>query len=278
MGSLLEQQKAFKKRLAAQPVIQRAHVAGPPPPNLYTPIPSQLQDILEPAKKKQKIKKVLPEASPAVGGRHTLSMVYTVINFLKSVEEPQTADDLKRHVGADLDVNPELYQTLTQNNKIDYDTKTHMFSYRPAYNIKTKEDLLALLQEKQDEGGMEVRELKDSYIDVKGVVEELAEAGQIYIIRNKDETPRILFYNDARLNCDFDADFKQMWHDLRAPDETDLPAELDKAGLKTMEVFEKKAKSDEPKHKKSKARNRKVKITNTHLEGIDLTQDYVAPR
>ena len=26
--------------------------------------------------------------------------------------------------------------------------------------------------------------------------------------------------------------------------------------------------------KKSKQRNRKVKITNTHLEGIDLTKDY----
>ncbi|KAK9723078.1 transcription factor TFIIE beta subunit, TFIIEB, Tfa2, variant 2 [Basidiobolus ranarum] len=205
-------------------------------------------------------------------------MVYTVINFLKSVEEPQTAEDLKRHVNADLDANPELYRTLTQNNKIDYDSKNHTFSYRPAYNIKTKEDLLALLQEKKDEGGMEVRELKDSYIDVKGVVEELAESGQVYIIRNKDDTPRILFYNDPRLNCNFDAEFKQMWHELRAPDETDLPAELDKAGLKTMEVFEKKSKSDEPKNKKSKARNRKVKITNTHLEGIDLTQDYVAPR
>ncbi|ORX80289.1 hypothetical protein K493DRAFT_320910 [Basidiobolus meristosporus CBS 931.73] len=224
------------------------------------------------------MKKAIPDASSTPGGRHTLSMVYTVINFLKSVEEPQTAEDLKRHVNADFEANPELYRTITQNNKIDYDPKNHTFSYRPAYNIKNKEDLLALLQEKKDEGGMEVRELKDSYIDVRGVVEELVETGQVYVIRNKDNTPRILFYNDARLNVDFDADFKQMWHELRAPDETDLPAELEKAGLKTMEVFEKKAAVDDSKQKKAKARNRKVKITNTHLEGIDLTQDYVAPK
>lgn len=46
------------------------------------------------------------------------------------------------------------------------------------------------------------------------------------------------------------------------------------AGLKTMEVFEKKV-ITEPKQKKSKTRNRKGKITNTHLQNLDLTVDYV---
>jgi hypothetical protein len=46
------------------------------------------------------------------------------------------------------------------------------------------------------------------------------------------------------------------------------------AGLKTMEVFEKKV-ITEPKQKKAKNRSRKGKITNTHLQNLDLTVDYV---
>jgi hypothetical protein len=35
-----------------------------------------------------------------------------------------------------------------------------------------------------------------------------------------------------------------MWSEIAIPDETDLPKELENAGLKTMEVFEKKLVSD----------------------------------
>jgi transcription initiation factor TFIIE subunit beta len=35
-----------------------------------------------------------------------------------------------------------------------------------------------------------------------------------------------------------------MWSEIRIPDETDLPKALETAGLKTMEVFEKKVTSE----------------------------------
>jgi transcription initiation factor TFIIE subunit beta len=35
-----------------------------------------------------------------------------------------------------------------------------------------------------------------------------------------------------------------MWSEIAIPDETDLPKELENAGLKTMEVFEKKLVSE----------------------------------
>jgi hypothetical protein len=39
-------------------------------------------------------------------------------------------------------------------------------------------------------------------------------------------------------------EFKKMWSEIRIPDETDLPKALETAGLKTMEVFEKKVTSE----------------------------------
>lgn len=39
-------------------------------------------------------------------------------------------------------------------------------------------------------------------------------------------------------------EFKKMWAEIPIPDETDLPKALEVAGLKTMEVFEKKVTSE----------------------------------
>jgi len=121
---------------------------------------------------------------------------------------------------------------------------------------------------------MEFKDLKDSYSKLDEVVDHLDLTGQILVIRKRDDVPRILFWNDAEYNTPVDNDFKTMWAGTKVPLETDLPKELERAGLKTMEVFEKKI-SAEPKQKKPKGRNRKLKITNTHLVGIDLSTDYV---
>jgi len=127
-----------------------------------------------------------------------------------------------------------------------------------------------------DDGGMDMRDLKDSLSKVPTAVEELIQSQQILAICSKDNAPKTLFHNEMQLDIRLEPDFKEMWHSLKIPDETDLPRELEKAGLKTMEVFEKKVAKAEPKLKKAKQRNRRVKITNTHLEGIDLTKDYDA--
>lgn len=69
-------------------------------------------------------------------------------------------------------------------------------------------------------------------------------------------------------------EFRDIWHRLRIPDEIDLPKELEKAGLTHMQVFDKKGPGDIPKRKPVR-RNRKMKITNTHMKGLDLTKDFV---
>ncbi|KAI9311951.1 hypothetical protein BX666DRAFT_879816 [Dichotomocladium elegans] len=203
-----------------------------------------------------------------------MSQLYKVINFLKNCEEPQSVVSIISRTQVDITKNPSLWAKLVDNDKIEYNTVNKTFSYKPAYSIKSKEDLLDLLIKKRDEGGMDYRELKDSYSKLSDAVEELANEGQILVIRNKDGNPRVLFYNEMQYNTPIDEEFRKMWSEIEIPDETDLPKALENAGLKTMEVFEKKVVA-EPKLKRSKTRNRKFKITNTHLSNIDLSRDYV---
>jgi transcription initiation factor TFIIE subunit beta len=269
----------FKKRLADQPLIKRAVVTpiasqddGP----IYTgsnanPNNNGLQVFSSSKKKKTE---VYSQPQDTGSGKHINSLLLNAINFLKTVDDPQTVDDLRRKGGVDLDAKPELYNLLKLNDKVAYDTRDHTFAYKPTYHIKNKEDLLALLEKRKGEGGMDYKELKDSYSKLLEAVNELASEGRILVVKNKDGAPRVLFWNDQRYNTAMDQEFRDIWHRLRIPDEIDLPKELEKAGLTHMQVFDKKGPGDIPKRKPVR-RNRKMKITNTHMKGLDLTKDFV---
>ncbi|KAJ3092945.1 hypothetical protein HK102_000039 [Quaeritorhiza haematococci] len=175
-------------------------------------------------------------------------------------------DELIRKLAFDVFANRELFSMLTNNEKISYDPATKTFTYKPTYNIRTKEDLLQLLKENREFGGMEAKELKDSYADLNTAIKELEEAGQIIVIRNKDNAPKLLYPNEPSLS-------------IKISEEPGvLTSELEKAGLKTMEVFSTRPKTQNKAKGKSRRGNRKMKITNTHLEGIDLTKEFVAPK
>jgi len=208
--------------------------------------------------------------------RNISQQLYEVIAYLKTVDEPQTADDLKKFAQIDVYSSEDLYRNLTNNNKITFDPEKETFAYKPVYDIKNKDDLLKLVREHK---AMEVKELKDSYSKLTETIKELEEEGSILVIYNKTKgTPMVIYPNDKSFNVETDEVFKDLWHSLKVPAAEDLSKELEKAGLKSMEVYESKINPKNKVKKKSKQRNRKVKITNTHLEGIDLTKDYVVEK
>lgn len=59
--------------------------------------------------------------------------------------------------------------------------------------------------EKREDGGMEFNYLKESNAKLGDMVEELADEGQILVVRNKEGNPRVLFYNDMQYNTPIDA-------------------------------------------------------------------------
>jgi transcription initiation factor TFIIE subunit beta len=43
---------------------------------------------------------------------------------------------------------------------------------------------------------MEVKELKDSWTGVTTLIEDLEKLGSLFIIRNKDGSPKMVYYNE----------------------------------------------------------------------------------
>ncbi|CAO3704006.1 unnamed protein product [Rhizopus stolonifer] len=243
------QLKSFKKSQTAstEVSVKRAGQAPPPPANdlkrAFGFISNNTKASFDGAKRKKK-STVYSQPANTGTGQHAMSQLYTVIQFLKDNDHPQFVVSIASRTKVDIAKNPALWEKLVHNEKIEYDSVNNVFSYKPTYQIKSKEDLLTLLVTKKKEGGMDYKDLKDSYSKLGSAVEELAGEGVILVVRNKDGNPRVLFYNEAQYNTSIDADFKKMWSEISIPDETDLPKALEEAGLKTMEVFEKKITSE----------------------------------
>ncbi|KAJ1656268.1 transcription factor TFIIE beta subunit, TFIIEB, Tfa2 [Dispira simplex] len=286
MSSLLRQSTDFKKRLASQPTLKR-HIIHRPVGDIPQPVAKKPKGESFFREQRGRISTATsapvshmssPRGNEAVATplRPTGTMVYDVISHLKSASTPQTAQEIEQALGIEITSNEELHRCLVENGKVIYDSEAKTFAYKPAYDIRSADDLLELLQSRANQTGTDLRDLRDSYINVRDVAEPLIREGKVLATRNKDNVPRMLYYNThPELKLSVTPDFKTMWHELKVPDEADLAKELNRAGLKQMEVFEKKVIKPESKSKRAKQRNRRVKITNTHLEGIDLTKDYV---
>lgn len=86
-----------------------------------------------------------------------------------------------------------------------------------------------------------------------------------------------MYYNDKRLSVSLELEFRNMWTALAIPDPAELANELEKgmlsntAGLKpARQVRDVVA----PKQKQKTRRKTRFRLTNTHLQGVDLTQDF----
>lgn len=77
-----------------------------------------------------------------------------------------TKEEISECTGIDTNGNSDLWAALVDNPKLNFDEGKNVFQYKPEYNIKSKEDLLAILREHTSMGGIDVRELVKSWVDV----------------------------------------------------------------------------------------------------------------
>ncbi|KAI9228467.1 MAG: hypothetical protein DHS80DRAFT_15526 [Piptocephalis tieghemiana] len=202
-----------------------------------------------------------------------------ITRFLRTTPEPQTIDQIAQSLGLDLKLDDELFKKVSSNTKIIFDPENVTFTYKPEHDVKSKQDLLDLLQRRRLEGGgMLVEDFKDSYLNIKEAMAELEKDGKILIVRKKDGYPRMLFYNDTVYNTPMATEFKELWNRYKMPMEAEMVAELEAAGHKTLRVRDSGPRRHETQMKRGITRTRKVKLTNTHLAGIvDLSKDYAPP-
>lgn len=167
------------------------------------------------------------------------------------------------------------------------------------YHARTPEELEHEIRVRgRDGGGLSIKQLKEGFPDVVTHIEELEKKGTVLVTRNpKDNSAKFVFWNEiteeqggSRVDegalyfplCEdtlnFVVEFRALWSTLKTPVEADLVKALEKDGLQA--TLSEASPSKQPlkkKGKKPKATNRVGKITNTHIEGVDLTKDYVRP-
>ncbi|KAL2912367.1 transcription factor TFIIE beta subunit, TFIIEB, Tfa2 [Polyrhizophydium stewartii] len=259
----MESSKAeMRQRMLAQPIIKKRNIA-------QTPNEAGRETI--------EVKNVKRDgaALPLYSSDYkTVSQkLFDLIQLLRAEERPLTNNDIIRKLAMDVSQDEQLLAAIIENQRIHYDPRAGTLEFKPQYRIKCKEDLLALLKASRGISVMEVKELRESCNSLQTYIDQLLVDREILVVPGKDGLPRVLYYNDVQMNVKVSQEFQDMWNTLPPPPEMDLPKELEKAGLKSMEVIE--MKKEQTKAKAKARRKARFRLTNTHLEGVDLTQEYV---
>lgn len=196
--------------------------------------------------------------------KHINTYIHEILNYLKNSSSQVTFSELYSKLRIDIHSNGHLIKALQKNEKIKMTNNTIEYLY--AYNIQTEEDLLKILNESQE--GIEMVKLKDNKCNIDNIIEKCRNEEKLIILKDLDNA-EVCFYNDTY--CDKpDKDIIDLWTQIKIPGYQDLLRELNTVGLKSekKEIVKRKA---IPKKIKSKKYRRNIKITNTHVKGLDLS-------
>ncbi|KAH9964900.1 transcription initiation factor IIE subunit beta [Russula dissimulans] len=259
-------------------------------------------------KKKKRPKATIVYSQPADTGTGTdvnTQLLYA-INHLKANNGPMRLDDLAIRTQTPLDTDSILFEKFRAHERVEFDPKTNLYSFKHDYNFRSKAALLTEIQRATRRGGgISVRTLKESWKDAPGAIQELEEEGEVFVTRTlKDNQMRMVFWNELKADLadlaeegpeavrkrdaskngtglSVEQEFYDLWHNLIVPNDVDLLKQLQSGGLQetASEAPMIKGPVGKKKGKKSATRQRTARLTNTHLKGmgIDLSKDYVAP-
>ncbi|KAG0699215.1 hypothetical protein DFH29DRAFT_1015604 [Suillus ampliporus] len=281
--SLGKDADAFKRILHRQDYT--SWHSQPVPLNSSTPVPAPVtaaastSDATPSTTKKKRPKTNIVYSQPADTGTGTnvnTQLVYA-IDHLKSTHNPMRIQDIAIVTDTPLDTDMVLLEKFKSHDRIQWDPKTDLYSYRHEFSFRNKVALLTEIQRQTRKGGgIPVRALKESWKEAPQAIEELEKEGE-------DGQLRMVFWNEIKPDDEsggkqVEKEFFDLWHALKVPNDVDLlKAAARRHGLQATaeEALIPKAPNLKKKGKRAAPRQRQAKITNTHLRGeIDLSRDY----
>ncbi|KAJ3711829.1 hypothetical protein DFJ43DRAFT_1107212 [Lentinula guzmanii] len=281
MSKLAQDAAAFKSVLQRQDYT--SWHSQPPP------IEKSSEQETAPSSKKKRPKSNIVYSQPADTGTGTnvnTQLVYAV-NHLKSTHNPMRLQDLAILTSTPLDTDHVLMEKFKAHDRVVWDPKTDLYSYKHEFNFRNKAALLTEIQRQTRKGGgIPVRALKESWKEAPAAIEELEAEGEVLVTRTtKDGQLKMVFWNEIKPTEEsggmlVEQEFLDLWHELKVPNDVDLLKQLSSDGLQATTAAAgpaPKGPSTKKKGKKGSApRTRQVRMTNTHLKGdIDLSKDYV---
>ncbi|KIK39812.1 hypothetical protein CY34DRAFT_807818 [Suillus luteus UH-Slu-Lm8-n1] len=269
------------------PLNSTSSAAATPAPVPAPITASTSESTSTPSAKKKRPKTNIVYSQPADTGTGTnvnTQLVYA-IDHLKSTHNPMRLQDIAIVTNTPLETDAVLLEKFKSHDRILWDPKTDLYSYRHEFSFRNKAALLTEIQRQTRKGGgIPVRALKESWKEAPLAIEELEKEGDVLVTRTvKDGQLRMVFWNEIKPDDEsggkqVEKEFFDLWHSLKVPNDVDLLRALHAEGLQATaeETPIPKAPSNmKKKGKRSAPRQRQAKITNTHLKGeIDLSRDY----
>lgn len=197
--------------------------------------------------------------------KHLNSYIHSIISHIKQTAKPCSFTDINKNLKINLYQNPLILAALKKNPKIIIEND--MVTFKPAYQILNKSDLLSVVKNARCREGIELNELLDCPTDINGFIAELISENKIFMIKDMDGS-QIVFYNVLVMPKASD-EVRELWSKVKVPDYQEVKRELKNAGLKSGNE-EKTKKYVVENKKKVKRFNRKIKITNTHVKDLNL--------
>ncbi|KAG5646178.1 hypothetical protein DXG03_004231 [Asterophora parasitica] len=278
MSKLAKDSAAFKSVLKRQDYT--SWHSQPPPASEPQASASPTPEVSSsPKKKRPKTNIVYSQPADTGTGTNINTQLVYAVNHLK---------DIAIVTNTPLDTDHALLEKFKAHDRIAWDPKTDLYSYKHEFNFRNKAALLVEIQRQTRKGGgISVRALKESWKEAPAAIEELEKEGEVLVTRTvKDGQLRMVFWNEIKPTEDsggvaVEKEFNDLWHSLKVPNDVDLLRQLASEGLQVTnaETLAPKAPATKKKGKRGGApRQRQVRITNTHMKGeIDLSRDYVAP-
>jgi transcription initiation factor TFIIE subunit beta len=264
MSNLLDNLNAFKSKVKTAPVLSTRTIKSPTPP-----VPQKRRLLENDDDDNKDIKRPSMDNS----GTHLSTKLLLAVDYIKSKAKPVSIDALLSYLNLNDDTQgSKLVNLLINLDKMSYDKTNKTLEYVSIHNIKSKDELLSFLRNQPTFKGISVKELKDGWNGCIDAINELEEEDTILVQRTKkDNSPRLVWANVGGPLGIIDEEFVKSWQNVKLPERSELPGKLAKLGLKPASVDPNTIKKDVQQETK-KRKQRKGKITNTHMAGI--LRDY----
>lgn len=213
----------------------------------------------------------LQSSQNSISKSHDSSKLLWATEYIQKKGKPVPMNELMDYLS--LGPNDKVIDLLKKLEKIQYDSTKNSFKYISTYDVHSASELLKLLKSQVTFKGISCKELKDGWPQCDETINQLEDESKILVLRTKkDRTPRYVWYNYGGDLHRIDDEFIKMWENVQLPQFSELPRKLQDLGLKPASVDPASVKRQTANVEVKKKKQRRGKITNTHMAGI--LKDY----
>lgn len=213
----------------------------------------------------------LQASQVSISQSHDSSKLLWATEYIQKKGKPIPLNELMDYLS--LSPNDKVIELLKKLNKIQFDPKKNAFKYISTYDVHSASELINLLKSQVTFKGISCKDLKDGWPQCDATINELEEESKILVLRTKkDKTPRYVWYNNGNDLHRIDEEFIKTWENIQLPQFSELPRKLQDLGLKPASVDPATIKRNSSKVEVKKKKQRRGKVTNTHMAGI--LKDY----